>query len=392
MRARNADSVVTSFSADVTTFTSVSEVVQSTGGVVDAGQTTITADVGVTITNTTLADGTVQQTLSSTGTKTVTYGSGISLELPAGVVATVVATADSVRLTSTGTVPMTESGVTIEATSGTLTIQSSIDTLTVSLATDAPQNVVTAIPTTSAKTVAITLNPPSGAIKTSIPPGALLEQVRVRVKLPDSFPTVTAAGSFAPAVGDLQRAYAGAPYAAGSILAAKGIGLEITLDKNIQPSKAVSITVTYRDSDISGSNPENLVVARFDETIQKWVTLPTSINAAGRSATGTTKHFSKFQLMAVTAATDVDAAKVYPNPLRRHRGNTDMTFSNLTAHASVRIFTYLGEKVAELQADATGTARWDGKTQFGKDAASGIYVAVIEGAGGRKILKLAVEK
>lgn len=403
VRARNGASVVTAFSASITTVTPAAEVIQSTGGTVDAGGTTVTAELGVTITNRTLADGSTQQTLISTQTATVTYGSGIALQLPAGLQCEVIASADSIQLTSTGTIPISNSGFTIEATSGTLTVQSSADTLTVSLATDAPQNVQTTIPTTGAKTVAIALNPPSGEIKTSIPPGALTEQVKLRCKLPDTFPSITAAirqaQDFAlrasPAVRSLAESelLTALPFGAPATLKGFGIGVEILLDKSVKPSKLVPITMKYRESDISGTNTETLVVGRFEETIQKWVTLPTSVNASARSVMGTTNHFSKFQLMAMTPATNVNDVKVFPNPLRTYKGQTDMTFTNISAEAAIKIYTYAGELVKELKADATGTVRWDAKNYAGEKVSSGIYLALIEGAqASQKVIKIAVER
>jgi hypothetical protein len=93
------------------------------------------------------------------------------------------------------------------------------------------------------------------------------------------------------------------------------------------------------------------------------------------------------------APTDVSNAKVYPNPLRMSQGKTVMTFSNLSPYANIRIYTYMGELVRQLSANVSGIAQWDAKNVDSAVLASGVYVAVIEGANGsRKVLKPIIEK
>lgn len=65
----------------------------------------------------------------------------------------------------------------------------------------------------------------------------------------------------------------------------------------------------------------------------------------------------------------------------------------MSANASLKIYTYLGEKVADLVADVTGTVRWDLKNVQGEKVASGVYIAYIEGGNNsKKTMKIAVEK
>ena len=434
VRARNGSGVFTEFAAAVSTLTAGVGTIPAGSSSTVINGVTVTKDPGTTITLTTLADGSIQQTLESTGTATVTYGGGaITLVLTGGVDVNVVVTNDgylitstaplalgdasstggnlsvesgglSVKVTtsaeglilvSTGSLSCTNSGFTIETTSGGVKIQTTEDSLNVVLSTDAPQNLQTAIPTTGTKSVAITLRHPSGRpLKASIPPGALKENVRLRIKLPDTFPSITAALHSAPGTSlAAENPHGAFTMGAPAVMNGTGIGIEITLDRAIQPSKPIPIVLGYSVTTLAGRNPDQLNIARFDETAQKWVGLKTSVDASTFTASASTLHFSRFQLMYVTPSQDVDSAKVYPNPARTHQGHTEMTFINLSANASLKIYTYLGEKVADLVADVTGTVRWDLKNVQGEKVASGVYIAYIEGGNNsKKTMKIAVEK
>ena len=52
------------------------------------------------------------------------------------------------------------------------------------------------------------------------------------------------------------------------------------------------------------------------------------------------------------------------------------------------MFTILGELVWSAVASAAGTAFWNGHTTRGHAAASGTYLAVIEGAGARAVRRV----
>jgi hypothetical protein len=105
-----------------------------------------------------------------------------------------------------------------------------------------------------------------------------------------------------------------------------------------------------------------------------------------------TAHLSLFQLMAVEPSASVESAKAYPNPFLPARGHAELKFAGLPLGAKVTLYTILGEKVRELAADGSGTARWDGRTEAGHAAATGVYVALIESGGERTTLKVAVQR
>ena len=62
----------------------------------------------------------------------------------------------------------------------------------------------------------------------------------------------------------------------------------------------------------------------------------------------------------------------------------------MPAASRVRIFTMRGELVNDLTANGSGLAAWNGRNLYGRNAASGVYLAVIEGNGSKNILKVVV--
>ena len=69
-----------------------------------------------------------------------------------------------------------------------------------------------------------------------------------------------------------------------------------------------------------------------------------------------------------------------------------MTFRNLPAGCRIRIFTYVGEKLVDMVADGSGVVAWNGRNHVGSLVASGVYIALIEGAGAKKTMRLAIER
>jgi hypothetical protein len=59
----------------------------------------------------------------------------------------------------------------------------------------------------------------------------------------------------------------------------------------------------------------------------------------------------------------------------------------------VRIFTATGRLLKELEADSVGQIlTWDGTDRDGRALASGVYLAVLDGSGGRRTIKFAVQR
>ncbi|OGR78222.1 MAG: hypothetical protein A3I11_01535 [Elusimicrobia bacterium RIFCSPLOWO2_02_FULL_39_32] len=384
VRAQNNDGTATSFSNIISTQTLLTETIITSNESDDSGDISLTADPGITITNNTLADGRTEQIFVATQSARVSYSNGIQLQLPMGSKTTIIASKNSLQITSTQTIPMEHDGINMDLPSGSHIFQISLNSFTLDLDPSIPQITKATLSTERTKTLLIGLELPQGKLKTSIPPNIMKENVEMEIKALDQFPPITSFAS--PLFG---QSLLKAP----STLKALGIGLELNTNKNIQPSQPIEITFQYRSQDITGTDPETLVITRYEDSVQRWLTIPSVINHSSQTVTGTAKHLSKFQLMALAPSTDIDHPQVYPNPLRLHKGQTEMTFTNLTAHSTIKIYTYAGELVRELKTDSTGTIRWDAKNSYGEKVGSDIYIVLIEGIGNaRKKMKIAVEK
>lgn len=167
------------------------------------------------------------------------------------------------------------------------------------------------------------------------------------------------------------------------------IGLTVTTDPPLQPNKSVYLTFSYAAAEIGALPTDRLVLARHEPTAGKCVPLPTTVDTTAKTITASLNHFSNFQVVAVSPAAAVGLARIFPNPWYAGRVG-QVTFHQLPAFARVRIFTLKGELVTELSANASGLVAWDGVNRGGRRVASGVYLAVFEDRGAKKILKLAV--
>jgi hypothetical protein len=83
---------------------------------------------------------------------------------------------------------------------------------------------------------------------------------------------------------------------------------------------------------------------------------------------------------------DFSAVQVFPNPWRsdKHAGHPSITFANLPANCTVKIFTTSGRKAREFN-NVSGSMNWDLTNDSGDKVASGVYVYLITDAQGNKI-------
>ena len=182
------------------------------------------------------------------------------------------------------------------------------------------------------------------------------------------------------------------PSAASGQLAS-GVAVQITPTPLVQPTKGVTITIHYTLTDIAGLEENSLVIARYDDSVGSWTPLPSTVDAVAKTVTAITNHFSIFQIMQITPTAGLAAIKVGPNPYKPLRNpGQSVTFRGLPSDGKVKIYTYLGELIREFSADSSGNAAWDGCNSGGKSVASGVYVALVQGAGKKKIFKIMVEK
>ncbi|MBI5744283.1 MAG: T9SS type A sorting domain-containing protein [Elusimicrobia bacterium] len=88
---------------------------------------------------------------------------------------------------------------------------------------------------------------------------------------------------------------------------------------------------------------------------------------------------------------NVSTAHVYPNPCSLRDNCNGVTFTRLTLHTDIKIYTISGEKVRTIEKnsniDSTG---WDLRTDGGETVSSGLYLYVIKGEGSVKQGKIIV--
>jgi hypothetical protein len=137
----------------------------------------------------------------------------------------------------------------------------------------------------------------------------------------------------------------------------------------------------------------------------RWEQLdPPIIDLALGVARVSARHFSFFTLVApVPVVANLATFTVYPNPFKPNDGhaltgveyngaaNTGITFENLPPGSQIRIYTALGELIAEFLTDASGGAQWDVRNRRNDKVASGVYVYIVTAPNGeRRIGKIAV--
>ncbi len=173
------------------------------------------------------------------------------------------------------------------------------------------------------------------------------------------------------------------------------VGLTIAAG-GLQPNGNATITMDYDPASLpAGKDPKTLVIMRYDDESSQWVLLPTSVDTTLHRLTALTNHFSTFAPFFVTPASALDSVQIFPIPWKI--GSTDgrfnagvLTFSNLPASASLKLYTITGELLWRGAADSTGVATWTGANDHGGKVASGTYLVVIEGGGQRLTRRVVV--
>jgi fibronectin type III domain protein/galactose oxidase-like protein/Kelch motif protein len=181
----------------------------------------------------------------------------------------------------------------------------------------------------------------------------------------------------------------------GYLIDGKPLEVAIFSEAGAQPQVPITLTMDYTGTealDKITANETKLVLARYNPVSGQCLPLKTTINVGLRTITANLNHFSVFQLILKTAATNLNNISVYPNPFYPNRGQGFVTIDNIPANSAIRIYTLAGTKVWSGNATSTGLAVWDGVNKYNELVASGIYLCVIDSSVGKKIIKLAVER
>jgi subtilisin family serine protease len=141
-----------------------------------------------------------------------------------------------------------------------------------------------------------------------------------------------------------------------------------------QPVPA-SIRVLDRDGRMVSAVRANPTTGRFEVPVAQGDYI---LEASYGQTRGVQKTVSVGKSSVVTvdfsfsASAGLDNLLAYPNPFRGGQDST-VTFDGLPSDTQVTVYTFSGEKVAEVSSGASGQALWNGKNASGESLAAGAY-------------------
>lgn len=192
-----------------------------------------------------------------------------------------------------------------------------------------------------------------------------------------------------------------------------GLRAEITLSNgqtSFSGGNTATLTFSYPDANRDGVmdgtlyRGDELKIYSYDLSAGAWrPDVVSTVDTDLRTVTGRTSHFSFFAVFAPMGI-GLDSVRVYPNPYRPNSGkandgvpfeganlNSGVVFDRLPVDYTIRIYTLTGQEMRVLRTAGTGRrAQWDGRNSSGKDAASGVYFAVISSPGVDSVVKKVV--
>ncbi|MFH1367598.1 MAG: T9SS type A sorting domain-containing protein [Elusimicrobiota bacterium] len=162
-------------------------------------------------------------------------------------------------------------------------------------------------------------------------------------------------------------------------------------------SKEVTIEIPYKDTDNDGiEDRSNIPVKRLTGYKYKdgvWTELDKNdieIDKTSKKVKIKTKSFSVYGIGGIKYASTLDSLIVYPNPWKPgtsgiFSGN-NMIFDNLTKDCRIRLFDLSGQMWLDKTIDGSYNGRyvWDGRSDCGENAGSGLYIYVVTNDNGEK--------
>jgi len=161
-----------------------------------------------------------------------------------------------------------------------------------------------------------------------------------------------------------------------------------------------TIVLCYEDSNpedgiVDETSPplreETLAAYWLDETNNLWVKLQGSVvDRQSNIVTFPAFHFSIFSLHGV-GTTDLSDAYAYPVPFIPSRGDTSITFTNISPLCTIKVYTLNGELVRTIE-HTSGKASypWEVTNDRGDGLGSGVYLYLIKNGKDRKKGKLII--
>jgi len=146
----------------------------------------------------------------------------------------------------------------------------------------------------------------------------------------------------------------------------------------------VTITIPYSDTNQDGIvdntlppiNEKTLRIYVLNEIEKKWEFFGGIPNTSANTVSANVSHFSVYVLMGSPPSKTLDNAFAFPNPFKPE--HTEITFVNLTAQATIKIFNIAGELVKAIE-NSGGDDRetWNTTNNSGKKVSSGVYIYLI---------------
>ena len=147
-------------------------------------------------------------------------------------------------------------------------------------------------------------------------------------------------------------------------------------------SSNMEVYLAYNDSENDGIvdavtpqvKAKTLIMYTLNEQSQAWEKLSgITLDTVNKLVKGETSHFSVFCLIG-GADNALDEAYAYPVPFRPDLGDTQVTFTNLSSKATIKIYNVAGELVKTIEeTDGDTKAFWDGLNEKGNKISSGLY-------------------
>lgn len=157
----------------------------------------------------------------------------------------------------------------------------------------------------------------------------------------------------------------------------------------------LTITISYPDANNDGIvdgtaiKEEDIYPFYLSELTWNWIKIPgRTVDTQNNTVSFQVDHLTIFALMAYAPGADLGHVIVYPNPYKPNSGpgHDRITFDGLSkGTVRIKIYTLAGELIKEIEETAaTGQIEWNGKTESGKNAASGVYFYLITNDAGQK--------
>jgi murein DD-endopeptidase MepM/ murein hydrolase activator NlpD len=165
-------------------------------------------------------------------------------------------------------------------------------------------------------------------------------------------------------------------------------------------SAPVSVTVPYDPETLpEGMSPEDLQLLRYDQSLEEWFVLESSVNTTAQTVTGTTTAFSGFAAGQVLNVSNEELLANQPEQIRLDQNypnpfNPSTVISyNLPQASDVRleVFNLLGQRVALLMNDRVQSGRHTVNFDAGH-LSSGIYIYRLQAEGFSETRKMLLVK